>query len=356
MACDPGRLWWGPGHKEVPIDVGQIESSGPSDMKYFARIVRRVIEDRRLDHLRFLLKWGLDDPNGFIDRRTVVFHVGDERCQTPRYYRNAFHVFKTGGRCAESPALTAPMPVGLKWRVHLRKAHGESIHLLRLLRGRDVTRAVLGRVDEVPLGYFRQLDPPPPEPIRGRPIDVAFAGLLAPPGTPVGVVPSRWARTRLADALRAGAERHPSIRVDWIGRRGAGTAQSERIGPGEYSQFLLDTKISVCPRGNFFETYRILESARAGCVIITDARPERWYFAPDSVVVIDDWRDVWDVAMPLLRDDERMEDFGRRSLAWWRDSLSEDAVARFVIERLVKRLGEGDAGARDIDGRVSACR
>lgn len=56
-----------------------------------------------------------------------------------------------------------------------------------------------------------------------------------------------------------------------------------------YHQLLQQTRISLCPRGNFGETFRLYESAQLGCTIICDPLPKCWYFRDHPFIEVHDW-------------------------------------------------------------------
>jgi hypothetical protein len=104
----------------------------------------------------------------------------------------------------------------------------------------------------------------------------------------------------------------------------------------QYATVIANTKISLCPRGNFPETFRIYESARIGSVIITDILEREWYFKNHPFIEIADWRRVGSVISELLNDEERLEQLGIQSRSWWQDIASPVAVGGFISRVILK--------------------
>ena len=97
---------------------------------------------------------------------------------------------------------------------------------------------------------------------------------------------------------------------------------------------MMDTRIALCPRGTSFETFRTFEALRAGCVVVAEALPRRWFYDGAPLVTIGDWRDLGGVLAELLSDREALERRHQASQAWWRDRCSEDALGAYLSDCL----------------------
>jgi len=310
-----------------------MDSSSPTDASYHADVIRHLLEDAKLADLRFLMKWGLDDVPDFIDSRTVVFHIGDERYQSPAWYKRAFAVFKTGGRRPERVKTILGRPMGFVWRELTRRGFCTAVHLRRRLSGKSVGRAVLDGVGELPLGYFAQYEPAL-LPVDQRPTDVAFAGKLSVSPRQLGIKPSGWVRARMTQALHQSQSHQPDLRVELIS---SATPTGQKLNARQYTDFLSRAKISLCPQGNFDETFRMIESARAGCVIISDALATRWYTQQAGVIVLRDWNELGAMLRDLKANPSRMDDLSRASRRWYEQSLAPIQVARHIAHELGER-------------------
>lgn len=103
----------------------------------------------------------------------------------------------------------------------------------------------------------------------------------------------------------------------------------------EYNKVLYNSKIVICPYGAVTpETFRHYEAMRAGCVIITLKMPEVFPFQNAPIIQLNNWDELVPTIKSLLEDQSKLENFHAATLDWWRTKCSEDAVARYVIEKL----------------------
>jgi hypothetical protein len=105
-----------------------------------------------------------------------------------------------------------------------------------------------------------------------------------------------------------------------------------------YSELLAQTRICLVPRGNSPETFRFFEALRAGCIVICEAMPDHWFYRGAPVMRVRRWSELEAVIVPLLANPEEMERLHVASLEWWRSRCSEDAVGRYLAERIRQRL------------------
>jgi hypothetical protein len=101
-----------------------------------------------------------------------------------------------------------------------------------------------------------------------------------------------------------------------------------------YSEIMMDTRICPVPRGTRLETGRLYEALRYGCVIISEPLPDRWFLRGLPSVVLHDWSELPAVVDELVENPERMERLHRDALQWWADTCSEEAVGRYLADRL----------------------
>jgi hypothetical protein len=97
---------------------------------------------------------------------------------------------------------------------------------------------------------------------------------------------------------------------------------------------LAQSKVCLVPRGNFHETFRFIEGARAGCILISEPLPDLWYYAEHPAVIIQDWDRLEIVLSQILSSPERMKDLHERSVKWWKNFASENAVSDYVVKQL----------------------
>jgi hypothetical protein len=94
-----------------------------------------------------------------------------------------------------------------------------------------------------------------------------------------------------------------------------------------FNEVMAQTKISICPRGSNYETYRFYESFRAGCVVICEPLPKTWFYDGHPGLVIRDWAQLPKLVDSLLRDPVRLRILAAAGRKYWREVLSERVLA-----------------------------
>jgi hypothetical protein len=168
-----------------------------------------------------------------------------------------------------------------------------------------------------PLGVRRGFPSLPPKPIAERSIDVGFVGRNYP-----------HRKTFLAELSNHAKLRPFRLRLTC----------EVRLSISEYSDFLNDTKISICLGGNSSpETFRYYESTKLGCIVITPRMPANALYASHPGIQIGEIDNVDEVATVLesvLQAPEKHEAFQERSLLAWQTQYSPKAVAAMIKRTL----------------------
>jgi hypothetical protein len=325
-------LWLYSGASPVQIALEDPPPGIPAtDVRYFVDILQRL--DRLLpgEGLTFVLTWHLDAFHEAMEGAVVIM-VGDERYQTPSYQRRVRAIFKMGGVRRNPLRETLRLPASIAWRALLRDARNSVTGMQRQWRYGPPGQLVTPMY-ELPLGYFKLRDINPP-PIDQRPVDVFFAGSLAVSGWTLSA--SVPARKQMAAALAEARAALPQYRIESL--LAAGTS-GKGLGPEAYTQALASARIALAPRGNFDETFRLFEAAKLGCVIVSEPLPQRWYYQGCPAVSIPKWSALPGVLRGLLNDPTTLKELSRRGRQWWHSTISEEAVANFIAQRLA---GTGD--------------
>ncbi len=152
------------------------------------------------------------------------------------------------------------------------------------------------------------------------------------------------------DALGEAERRYGSDRVRVSITPGSQESLSLGREENPYPKVLAETKICVAPRGTTHETTRPYEALKAGCVVITDKLPRHPFYEDSPILQIEDWRDLPDMIVDLMRDPARLQDLHERGLRYWRDVVSEAALAR----RYAGALGLKERVGAGADGRPAA--
>ena len=298
-------------------------------MSYFCRVLDAVDQALPFAGLTFLITWNVD---AFDERfeGAVVLLIGDEKYQAPSFIRRVRAVFKTGGTHPNPLRRTLELPWAIAWRVILRDLRNQLITIRRGL-GRDAGAPRF----EIPLGTYHLIDTPF-VPIDERPVDVFFAG-TAPKLGRGSPRPSVAARLQLRDAIRAAEVALPTWRFEHT------LTRTDRVSydAAEYSRRMMNARIIPCPRGNFDETFRLLEAAKSGCVIITEPLPKRWYYRNAPVIQISGWSELPATLQALACDPERIRELAVQTRHWWDNCVSEQAIARYFVEQLETSIASG---------------
>ncbi len=295
------------------------------DLAYFDGVVREL--DRALAGrgLTFVLTWHLDAFEPAL-RDSIVLLIGDEMYQTPSYATDVRAIFKTGGTRPNPLRDTLRLEPAIRWRVLLRELRNAT-RSRRRPRGRGNAAPIF----ELPMGVFglREVDWLE---LDQRPVDVFFAGSIESQSG-FTVRPRLAARRQMAGALRAASAALPGIKVDCTSS-GPFANPTEMLDGRAYSRRLMASKIALCPRGNFDETFRLCEAAKCGCVAITERLPRRWYNAGAPAIQLDRWQQLPATLEALLADPPELALRAAAMRRWWGERLSERAAAAYIVEAL----------------------
>jgi hypothetical protein len=327
---------------EEPAPIAWDVHAGPrperADTRYFGGVFQAMEPQLSDPDVDVYLTWDTRRLPAYGDRVVAVV-LGDESGQIPRYVDRVRAVFKSYGlRPQPAGELRAGAPLTAALELAQRSVHwlrwlpgGAAqvrMRLARRLRG----RALPPEVALIPVGTYNQLDLPL-VPMNDRHTDVFFAGSVEHDATVRARIGSPKARSRgeMVNAVESLAARRPGLRADL--RLTSGFTASEGAAAG-YSQALMDSRICLAPRGNSAETFRVLEGLRCGCVVVGERLPPFWFYEGSPVLQLRSWSELERVVAPILDDPGEMARLHAESLAWWRDRCSEQAVGRFLAERL----------------------
>jgi hypothetical protein len=309
----------------VPRELlGQLP---PTDVRYFVRVLQHLDEKLPGAGLTFFLTWHLDAFHEAMQDAVVIL-LGDENNQMPSFQAKVRAIFKVAGLRRVPFRETLRLPLSVASGVLLRDARNTVFRIERRVRFR-LPRNFVTPAYDIPVGTGALLDVAPP-PIEERQVDVFFAG-----GATSGWVPRArtTARKQMAAAVAASRTALPQCRMElmlWPAASGKG------LSPEIYTKTLANAKIALVPRGNYAnESYRLLEAAKLGCVIVTETLPPRWYFRDCPAVSIQKWSLLPGVLRNLLWDPSTIAQLSLRSRQWWTSTVSEAAVAKFIAQTIV---------------------
>jgi hypothetical protein len=278
--------------------------------------------------------------------RVVLLVVGDETGQIPVHTREHLCVFSNGSRRlgrlpkirSASALWAAALEMGRMARNFARRLARRWRSGAPLFRPPNLHAWPLGAAEIAPVTAAETV-------VFGkRAWDVAFLGSIGRLhrwfGRDIALSPKAHTRLTAVRALARAKRQRPDTNIL------VGCADQPRFGeplePAAYRQAMAQTKIALCPRGNFVETFRHAEAARCGSVVFTDAVPEEWYFQDHPFVVVGDWSKVAETAARLVASGEA-EGIGAATQEWYEQRCSPPAVADFMARRIRAALAaKGD--------------
>ncbi len=106
--------------------------------------------------------------------------------------------------------------------------------------------------------------------------------------------------------------------------------------PQKYGETLANSKIILSPMGfGNPECFRDFESMRAGCVIISDKLPKTEFYEDSPIIQIENWKEELSWAKKLLKDKSLLNDYHLKTVDWWKQKCSENAVARYMEDKIL---------------------
>lgn len=119
---------------------------------------------------------------------------------------------------------------------------------------------------------------------------------------------------------------------------------TESFGTGysldKYSQILGGSKFAICPPGNNNETFRHIEAAMSGCVIISGPQAAFWYNYQVPYIYINNWDELPAVYEILAKDPALCAKLSADSLTYYQKFLSVEAVSEVCIKTLKHELSK----------------
>lgn len=336
-------LWRAPGRAEQPVEWDPWAETSMRDFngRFWGRVCQQVEQLLPDQGLTVYLTWDLAELPRYGED-VVAIVVGDEWGLTPQYAHRIRRTFKLHG---DRPLLERPPAERsrLAALTTVRYARSRAKRLTGDLR--DTARAWSNRpaasrtrILRLPVGYSNSLDLTL-RPFDGRNIDVNFAGSVhnkaysrRDPAYWMGT-PKEHARALMLDGLERWSRRRPEARVHL--RVTESYAASMADDPADYSTHLMNSRISLAPRGTTIETYRVFEGLRYGCVVLTDPLPETWYLSGAPVVEVADWSRLPELLDELLADPARLQRLHEAALHFYAHRCSETAVGSYIAAALV---------------------
>ena len=190
---------------------------------------------------------------------------------------------------------------------------------------------------DIPLGYNNSKDMSIKD-IKQRLYDSYFSGSVVHVSYPLWSLkywlgtPKTLARKLMIASVNKFKKKNPDFKVELsiTGGFRNRTIEDER----SYCEIMMDTKICLVPRGTSFETTRLFEAMKYGCIVVTEALPPRWYLDGSPIIKIRDWGELEGILSNLLGNEQLMQEMHEKSLNWWKNKCSEAIVAEYIVEKL----------------------
>jgi hypothetical protein len=264
----------------------------------------------------------------------ILYH--DERSQVPPYADHVQAVFRGGTKNLQWPENPLRCGFHLALLKSLRLSRDKALRVNRRLR-LQARLTVPRNVFSIPIGpKSREAQNPSPE-IGLRSIDLSLFGAIGlPEGARAPVFayrPKLLLRQEAYKALAALRESSSHLKVS-MGCSDDPATYGSPLSLEKYAETLNQTKVSLCPGGNFMETHRHFESARSGCVILSEAPPKEWYYEQHPFVLIDQWRDLPKITKALFADPALLKEKSHQAKQWWDEKISPVAVAKYILTTL----------------------
>ena len=333
--------------------VSEVDSGKPDSLGFardFHLSVLSSLDESRVNNLHFYIC--LHPPVSLprLGTDVVLVILGDEYHISLPYFKSVLAVLRCYG---SRPKYLDGLPNrSLSFLALLQFAHKSISHWKQLLgsRLRQSRVAKLSRVPtlHIPLGCFSEYQPYG-EDFATREIDFAFLGSVGTSGEDHGRLSLRAILP--PPKIQARREMIQSLTKVIKGGKWNGVLQKTTTFADStskllaYNSTMAKTKISVCPRGSNYETYRFYESCRSGCVIICEPLPDVWFYKGHPGIVIKDWTMLPQILDSLLSDPARLETFARASRAFWDETLNKSFIAR-RLEGFLSHVIENNARIR----------
>lgn len=117
---------------------------------------------------------------------------------------------------------------------------------------------------------------------------------------------------------------------------------TDKFGDGNkenYAKMLGSSKFAICPTGNNPETFRHVEAAMSGCIVISNHQGAHWYNAEVPFIYVNDWVELGILFDSLISAPEVCAKLSKDTLDYYNKFLSVEAVSKVCINVLKFELG-----------------
>jgi hypothetical protein len=351
----PNNEYWllmDPEWIEVPLS-GQTSFAWGLD--YLIDIMR-VIEDRgEILGLTFYISLRVPQSLPKCDDKTVLVVIGDETYCCFPYFKNLLAILRCYG---DNPRYLDGFPTSaLQLSAFLQFVFKVGIYLRCCIQsGRyrsGFNREIRRRTLHIPLGCYGRLLGRSLE-ITERATDLAFLGSIekAPDTRPLlRAILKRLVKppkTISRQEMMLALEKTLEDRKEWTSTIAITSSFSDSESKQDrYSAAMANCKVSICPRGSNYETYRLNESFKMGCIVVCEPIPDIWFYQGHPAIIVNDWQHLPAILGQILEDPERCRRASKAAREFWESHLDEVVVASKIQSFLTGLCEEQDSNNRD---------
>jgi hypothetical protein len=338
----------------LPWNIFEAPPSELGLATYLGKALQEMEKRLSLENLVFYITWDeLDELPSYGDN-VVVIILGDEWYRIPKYVNKVGAIFKCVGTDAILGCNPIYKPSHLNLltliqylRILLVGIPGLLNYYLHKIKDIFTGQNSIAPIYDIPLGYANSQELPI-KPIEERTFDAYFSGSI------VHLNYSKWsikrligtpkmlARQTMVSKLSAIQANNPQLNIelaitgDFYSSFNAQAVSNQAEQPEirSYPEAMMNTKICLVPRGTSFETTRLFEAMRYGCIVITEALPSRWYLDGAPIIQVRDWDELEKVITNLHAQPQLMEELHQESLKWWESKCSEASIGGYFANSL----------------------
>ena len=104
----------------------------------------------------------------------------------------------------------------------------------------------------------------------------------------------------------------------------------------DYAYNLSNMLVSLCLNGQSPETFRLFESAMAGCIMLSTPLPDTWYYEDSPIITLHHWDDTETLKSKFEHALCNSEIFVESSRNWYNEKVSPQSVGKKIMEHIEK--------------------
>ena len=329
------------GNRKEPIAWNPYDANQKINLHtdYFGKAFVAMEEELQAGGWTVYLTWSLRKLPSYGDKVVAVV-LGDEWGRIPSYAARVGIIFKCYGIRPQLGCRPFTNPSYQNWLTFLQYLNAG----VRFIPGWVHRKWSINRhagalppIYTIPLGYANQQELPL-KPFGEREFDVSFAGSVVHKPYKLWSLkhwfqtPKSYSRRHMISEMKRIQQHYPDWKFDLKITESYKAIRT--ADPVEYSERVMNTKISVAPRGTSYETFRFFEALRFGCIVITEFLPSGWFYDEAPVIRISDWSQLEDKLQILLKSPNKLDEMHHAALGWWNNVCSESALGTFMASKL----------------------